>query len=89
MWFTMSNIENVSFNRYNNIKLALREMQQALEDAMQECSQFTDQLDGMLNGLSDLADQVNNAEPIAGTVIINVLFYSFLCLLYVKYHRYV
>ena len=55
--------------RYNNIKLSLREMQQALEDAMQECSQFTDQLDGMLNGLSDLADQVNNAEPIAGRVI--------------------
>ena len=54
--------------RYNNIKLSLREMQQALEDAMQECSQFTDQLDGMLNGLSDLADQVNNAEPIAGRV---------------------
>merc|ERR1719495_1025908 len=54
--------------RYNNIKLALREMQQALEDAMQECSQFTDQLDGMLNGLSDLADQVNNAEPIAAHI---------------------
>merc|ERR1719412_1681433 len=51
--------------RYNNIKLSLREMQQALEDAMQECSQFTDQLDGMLNALQNTADQVNNAEPIS------------------------
>ena len=37
----------------------------ALEAAMQECAQFTDQLDGMLNALQNTADQVNNAEPIS------------------------
>ena len=47
------------------MKAALRERQQQLEQAMQECSQFTDQLDGMLNSLQDTADLVRNAEPIA------------------------
>ena len=37
----------------------------ALEAAMQECSQFTDQLDGMLNALQNTADQVNKADPIS------------------------
>jgi chromosome segregation ATPase len=32
---------------------------------MQECAQFTDKLDGMLNALQDTANKVNNAEPIA------------------------
>ena len=54
--------------RYNNLKVSLRERQQALEDAMQECSQFTDKLDGMLNALANTADQVNNAEPIAAHI---------------------
>ncbi len=51
--------------RYNDLKLRLRERQQALEEAMQECSQFADKLDGMLSALADTADQVNNAEPIS------------------------
>merc|ERR1719471_2593292 len=33
--------------RYNNLKADLRERMQALEEAMNECSQFTDKLDGM------------------------------------------
>ncbi|XP_059089195.1 microtubule-actin cross-linking factor 1-like isoform X2 [Tigriopus californicus] len=57
-------IENDN-QRYNAIKVGLRERQQALEEAMQECSQFTDKLDGMLNALANTADQVNNAEPIS------------------------
>jgi DNA repair exonuclease SbcCD ATPase subunit len=57
-------IENDN-QRYNAIKVSLRERQQALEQAMQECSQFTDKLDGMLNALQNTADQVANAEPIS------------------------
>merc|ERR1712061_276006 len=51
--------------RYNNLKADLRERMEALEDAMQECSQFTDKLDGMLNSLENTKDQLNNAEPIS------------------------
>ena len=39
--------------------------QQALEEALQECSQFADKLDGMLSALKDTADQVDRAEPIS------------------------
>jgi len=52
--------------RYNNLKAELREKLQALEDAMHECSQFTDKLDGMLNSLENTKDQLTNAEPISG-----------------------
>merc|ERR1719495_2532588 len=52
--------------RYNNLKAELREKLQALEDAMHECSQFTDKLDGMLNSLENTKDQLVNAEPISG-----------------------
>merc|ERR1719282_559977 len=52
--------------RYNNLKADLRERIQALEDAMHDCSQFTDKLDGMLNSLEDTKDQLNNAEPVSG-----------------------
>merc|ERR1719499_2625397 len=52
--------------RYNNLKADLRERMQALEDAMHDCSQFTDKLDGMLNSLEDTKDQLNRAEPISG-----------------------
>ena len=51
--------------RYNALKAGLREMQQALDESMQECSQFTDQLDGMLNALASASDHINNAEPIS------------------------
>ena len=51
--------------RYNNLKADLRERMQALEDAMHDCSQFTDKLDGMLNSLEDTKDQLAKAEPIS------------------------
>lgn len=51
--------------RYNALKLGLHDRQQALEDAMQECSQFTDKLDGILNALGSIGDQVNNFDPIS------------------------
>lgn len=51
--------------RYAALKLELRERQQALEQALQESSQFSDKLEGMLRALSNTADQVNNLEPIS------------------------
>jgi len=64
--YRIQDIIETDNQRYNALKLGLRERQQALEEAMQECSQFTDKLDGMLNALANTADQVNNAEPISG-----------------------
>ncbi|XP_067144023.1 microtubule-actin cross-linking factor 1 isoform X6 [Centruroides vittatus] len=52
-------------NRYNSLKMALREWQDALDEALQATSQFSDKLDGMLNALSSTAEQLNNAEPIS------------------------
>ncbi|XP_017784132.1 PREDICTED: microtubule-actin cross-linking factor 1 isoform X5 [Nicrophorus vespilloides] len=52
-------------DRYAALKLELRERQQALEEALQESSQFSDKLEGMLRALSNTADQVNNLEPIS------------------------
>lgn len=51
--------------RYNALRVELRERQQALEQAMQESSQFSDKLEGMLRALSNTADQVNNLEPVS------------------------
>lgn len=51
--------------RYAALKAELRERQQALEKAMQESSQFSDKLEGMLRALSNTADQINQAEPIS------------------------
>ena len=63
--YKVQEIVETDNQRYNDLKLHLRERMQALEEAMQECSQFTDKLDGMLNALQNTADQVNNAEPIS------------------------
>lgn len=54
--------------RYGALKLELRERQQALEQALQESSKFSDKLEGMLRALSNTADQVNNLEPISAHV---------------------
>ncbi|KAJ8936625.1 hypothetical protein NQ314_012241 [Rhamnusium bicolor] len=54
--------------RYAALKLELRERQQALEQALQESSKFSDKLEGMLRALSNTADQVNNLEPISAHV---------------------
>ena len=51
--------------RYAALRLELRERQQALEHALQESSQFSDKLEGMLRALSNTADQVHNQEPIS------------------------
>ncbi|XP_049817745.1 dystonin isoform X11 [Aethina tumida] len=54
--------------RYSALKLELRERQEALEKALQDSSQFSDKLEGMLRALSNTADQVNNLEPISAHV---------------------
>ncbi|XP_076267566.1 dystonin-like protein short stop isoform X46 [Rhynchophorus ferrugineus] len=54
--------------RYAALKLELRQRQQALEQALQESSQFSDKLEGMLRALTNTADQVNNQEPISAHV---------------------
>merc|ERR1719412_1399667 len=63
--YRVQDILETDNQRYNDLKVSLRERMQALEEAMQECAQFTDKLDGMLNALQDTAHKVNNAEPIA------------------------
>ena len=61
----VQDIMDIDNQRYNALKVGLRDRQKALEDAMQETSQFSDKLDGMLSALANTADQVNNAEPIS------------------------
>ena len=51
--------------RYAALKASLRERQQALEEALQETSQFSDKLDGMLAALNNTFEQVKSAEPVA------------------------
>lgn len=43
----------------------MRERQQALEEALQETSQFSDKLDGMLAALANTFEQVKSAEPVS------------------------
>lgn len=52
-------------SRYAALRQELRERQLALEQALQESSQFSDKLEGMLRALCNTADQVNNQEPIS------------------------
>ena len=51
--------------RYAALRAGLRERQQALEEALQETSQFSDKLDGMLAALANTFDQVKSAEPVS------------------------
>ncbi|KAK2708582.1 hypothetical protein QYM36_014249, partial [Artemia franciscana] len=51
--------------RYSSLRATLRERQQALEEALQETSQFADKLDGMLAALASTADQIKLAEPVS------------------------
>lgn len=51
--------------RYAALRTELRERQQALDQALQESSQFSDKLEGMLRALTNTADQVNQADPIS------------------------
>lgn len=52
-------------SRYAALRSGLRERQQALEEALQETSQFSDKLDGMLAALASTVDQVKSAEPVS------------------------
>ncbi|KAJ6645292.1 Dystonin, partial [Pseudolycoriella hygida] len=51
--------------RYAALRTELRERQQALDQALQESSQFSDKLEGMLRALANTAEQVNQADPIS------------------------
>ncbi|XP_028029408.1 microtubule-actin cross-linking factor 1 isoform X17 [Bombyx mandarina] len=51
--------------RYNALRAELRLRQQELEQALQESSQFSDKLEGMLRALSGAADQLQRAEPVS------------------------
>lgn len=51
--------------RYAALRTELRERQNALEQALQESSQFSDKLEGMLRALQNTADQANQADPIS------------------------
>ncbi|XP_046471834.1 microtubule-actin cross-linking factor 1 isoform X21 [Neodiprion pinetum] len=51
--------------RYSALRAELRGRQQTLEQALQESSQFSDKLEGMLRALSSTADQVHGAEPVS------------------------
>ncbi|XP_037953232.1 uncharacterized protein LOC119683566 isoform X20 [Teleopsis dalmanni] len=52
-------------SRYVALRLELRERQQALENALQESSQFSDKLEGMLRALANTIDQVNQLDPLS------------------------
>ncbi|GFQ91888.1 hypothetical protein TNCT_652961 [Trichonephila clavata] len=52
-------------SRYNALRKILRQHQNALEEALQATSQFSDKLEGILNALTSTADQLHNAEPIS------------------------
>lgn len=51
--------------RYAALRAEIRDRQQALEKALQESSQFSDKLEGMLRALANTADQVNQLDPIS------------------------
>lgn len=61
----ISDILNSDNARYAALRNELRERQQALDQALQESSQFSDKLEGMLRALGNTADQINQAEPIS------------------------
>ncbi|XP_052759149.1 dystonin isoform X17 [Galleria mellonella] len=51
--------------RYNALRAELRQRQQELEQALQESSQFSDKLEGMLRALAGTADLLQRAEPVS------------------------
>lgn len=57
-------MDNIN-ERYNNLKFKLREQQAVLDSALQETSQFADKLDGLLNALMHILNQLKNMEPIS------------------------
>ncbi|XP_017463645.1 PREDICTED: microtubule-actin cross-linking factor 1 isoform X3 [Rhagoletis zephyria] len=51
--------------RFQALRLELRERQQMLDNALQESSQFSDKLEGMLRALANTVDQVNQLDPLS------------------------
>ncbi|XP_050079928.1 dystonin isoform X43 [Anopheles maculipalpis] len=51
--------------RYAALRTELRDRQNALDQALQESSQFSDKLEGMLRALQNTAEQANQADPIS------------------------
>ncbi|XP_035790478.1 dystonin-like isoform X12 [Anopheles albimanus] len=51
--------------RYGALRTELRNRQNALDQALQESSQFSDKLEGMLRALQNTAEQANQADPIS------------------------
>ncbi|XP_055907401.1 dystonin isoform X24 [Eupeodes corollae] len=52
-------------SRYAALRTELRERQQALENALQESSQFSDKLEGMLRALANTCEQVNHLDAVS------------------------
>ncbi|XP_055855310.1 microtubule-actin cross-linking factor 1 isoform X30 [Episyrphus balteatus] len=52
-------------SRYAALRTELRERQQALENALQESSQFSDKLEGMLRALANTVEQVNHLDAVS------------------------
>ncbi|XP_026728111.1 dystonin isoform X29 [Trichoplusia ni] len=61
----VQDIVDADCERYNALRAELRQRQQELEQALQESSQFSDKLEGMLRALSGAADQLQRAEPVS------------------------
>ncbi|CAA9998245.1 unnamed protein product, partial [Nesidiocoris tenuis] len=51
--------------RYTALRNLLKARQEALEKALQESSEFSDKLEGMLRALTNAADEMSSAEPIS------------------------
>uniref|UniRef100_A0A0K8TB91 Dystonin n=1 Tax=Lygus hesperus TaxID=30085 RepID=A0A0K8TB91_LYGHE len=49
--------------RYDALRNLLKARQEALEKALQESSEFSDKLEGMLRALTNAADEMSSAEP--------------------------
>ncbi|KAG7301054.1 hypothetical protein JYU34_015429 [Plutella xylostella] len=61
----IQDIVETDLDRYNALKAELRQRQLELEQALQESSQFSDKLEGMLRALGGAADQLATAEPVS------------------------
>lgn len=51
--------------RYDSLRNLLKARQEALEKALQESSEFSDKLEGMLRALTNAADEMSSAEPVS------------------------
>lgn len=61
----ISELLDADNQRYAALKNELRDRQNALEKALQESSQFSDKIDGMLRALANTAEQINQVDPVS------------------------